>query len=185
MVWGFATHQMLRMQWFGHTWLTKRYKYINLKIMAHQKLRTQLCLYTRLTKPYKYNSGRAHGFHNITHTTVWKHGVHQTWQIQRLECSWLTKRYIYNCLVGFLTNPYNTLVWRSMARQTLRIQRFADTWQTKPYKNMCFECFICFLCFPCFACFAWVAGFQCFQVLVMRSWIWITIITATYICIYI
>ena len=137
----------------------------------------QLCLYTWLTKPYKYNSVRAHGSQNITHTTVWEHGVHQTLQIQWFECPCLAKRYIYNGLVGLLTKPYKyislkvngspnvtyTKVCRRMANQTLQISLFLMFHMFSMFSMFCMFCLGCrFSMFSSFAGFLMFTGFQCF-----------------------
>ena len=93
-------HQTLRIQWFGHSWLTKL---------------------------YKYNGLMARGSANVAYTFVWRRMAHQTVQIHWFDNPWLTKRYIYNG-VGTHCSPNltNTWLWISRPHQTLRIQRFAD-----------------------------------------------------------
>ena len=62
---------------------------------AHQTLRIQW---------FWDNGLKARGSPNVTYTVVWGRMAHQTSQINRFDCLWLTKRYIYNC-VGTHCSP--------------------------------------------------------------------------------
>ena len=162
-------NQPLRIQWFEHTWLTKR-SY------------TMVWTHIWITNRYDYIGLSTHGSPNVAQAMLWAHMAHQPLHKQWFEHSWATIRYDYNGLSTHCSpNVTQAMVGAHVGHQTVVYVTFGGPCVLKPLYTYslflyfpgcpCFansQCFPSCPCFPnlklliSFICFWSFPGFPCF-----------------------